>query len=89
MTTRALLSAGFEALDAPGQNEQAQTPRWKAFEERLSSKQPRIYLRNLPDFDDFETEERAMKMALASETSRQHSTSSGSGRTRPELLGWC
>jgi hypothetical protein len=54
----------IEALDATGQKEQAQTLRWKAFEERLSSKQLRIYLKNLPDFDDVEAEERAMKYAL-------------------------
>jgi hypothetical protein len=34
----------IEALDATGQKEQAQTLRWKAFEERLSSKPLRIYL---------------------------------------------
>ncbi len=54
----------IEALDATGQKEQAQTLRWKAFEERLSSKQLRVYLKNLTDFDDFEAKERAMKHAL-------------------------
>jgi hypothetical protein len=54
----------IEALDATGQKEQAQTLRWAAFEKRLSSKQLRAYLKNLPDFDDFEAEERAMKFAL-------------------------
>jgi uncharacterized protein DUF6880 len=54
----------IEALDATDQKGQAQTLRWKAFEERLSSKQLRVYLKNLPDFDDFEAEERAMKHAL-------------------------
>ena len=54
----------IEALDATGQKEQAQRLRWKAFEERLSSKQLHIYLKNLPDFDDFEAEEKAMKYAL-------------------------
>jgi hypothetical protein len=54
----------IEALDATGQKEQAQTLRWKAFENRLASKQLRVYLKNLPDFDDFEAEERAMKYAL-------------------------
>jgi hypothetical protein len=54
----------IEALDATGQKEQAQTLRWEAFEKHLSSKQLRAYLKKLPDFDDVEAEERAMKHAL-------------------------
>jgi hypothetical protein len=54
----------IEALDSTGQKKQAQTLRWAAFEKRLSSEQLRAYLKNLPDFDDFEAEERAMKYAL-------------------------
>jgi hypothetical protein len=42
----------IEALDATDQKAQAQTLRLKAFTERLSSKQLRRYLKNLPDFDD-------------------------------------
>jgi hypothetical protein len=54
----------IEALDATDQKAQAQTLRWKAFTDRLSSKQLRRYLKNLPDFDDLEVEERAMNHAL-------------------------
>jgi hypothetical protein len=54
----------IEALDATDQKGQAQTLRWKAFEQRLSSKQLRVYLKNLPDFEDVEAEERAMKHAF-------------------------
>ena len=54
----------IEALDASGQEEKAQTLRWAAFEERLSSAHLRAYLKKLPDFDDVETEERAMAHAL-------------------------
>ena len=54
----------IEALDAAGQEEQAQRLRWAAFEERLSSIQLRAYLKKLPDFDDVEAEERAMRHAL-------------------------
>jgi hypothetical protein len=38
--------------------------RWAAFEERLSADQLRVYLKRLPDFDDVEAEERAMRHAL-------------------------
>ena len=44
----------IEALDASGQEEKAQTLRWAAFEERLSSPHLRAYLKKLPDFDDVE-----------------------------------
>jgi hypothetical protein len=54
----------IEALDASGQEEKAQTLRWAAFEERLSSPHLRAYLKKLPDFDDVEAEERAMAQAL-------------------------
>jgi hypothetical protein len=54
----------IEALDAAGQKEQAQQLRWAAFEERLSAIQLRAYLKKLPDFEDVEAEERAMRHAL-------------------------
>ncbi len=54
----------IEALDATGQAEQAQRLRWAAFEERLSSTQLHAYLKKLPDFEDVEAEERAMRYAL-------------------------
>jgi hypothetical protein len=54
----------IEALEATGQEEQAQRLRWAAFEERLSSTQLRAYLKKLPDFEDVEAEERAMRHAL-------------------------
>lgn len=56
--------AYIEALDATGQPEQAQRLRWAAFEERLSSTQLRAYLKRLPDFEDVEAEDRAMRHAL-------------------------
>ena len=52
------------ALDATGQQEQAQKLRWAAFEERLSAERLRAFLDRLPDFDDVEAEERAMQHAL-------------------------
>lgn len=54
----------IEALEATDQREQAQRLRWAAFEERLSSTQLRAYLKRLPDFEDVEAEERAMRHAL-------------------------
>ena len=56
--------AYIEALDAMGQQEQAQRLRWAAFEERLSSTHLRAYLKRLPDFDDVEAEDRAKQHAL-------------------------
>jgi hypothetical protein len=58
----------IEALDATGQAEQAQRFRWAAFEDHLSSAQLRAYLKKLPDFEDVEAEERAMKYALGFES---------------------
>jgi hypothetical protein len=54
----------IEALEATGRQDEAQRLRWAAFEERLSADQLRAYLKRLPDFDDVEAEERAMKHAL-------------------------
>jgi hypothetical protein len=71
----ALLLAGYgadsawemsyiEALDATGQQQEAQRLRWAAFEERLSPMHLRAYLKRLPDFEDVEVEDRAIKHAL-------------------------
>lgn len=54
----------IEALEAAGQGDQAQQLRWAAFAERLSSTQLRAYLKKLPDFDDVEAAERALRHAL-------------------------
>ena len=54
----------IEALEATGKKDEAQRLRWTAFEERLSVEQLRAYLKRLPDFDDVDAEERAMKHAL-------------------------
>src|SRR4051812_10576464 len=54
----------IEALEATGERDEAQRLRWAAFEERLSADRLRAYLKGLPDFDDVEAEERAMKHAL-------------------------
>ncbi len=56
--------AYIEALDATGQQQEAQRLRWAAFEERLSSMHLRAYLKRLPDFEDVEAEDRAMQHAL-------------------------
>lgn len=57
-------AAYIEALEATGRQDEAQRLRWAAFEERLSADRLRAYLKRLPDFDDVEAEERAMKHAL-------------------------
>jgi hypothetical protein len=54
----------IEALEATEKKDEAQRLRWAAFEQRLSANQLRAYLKRLPDFEDVEAEERAMKHAL-------------------------
>ena len=50
----------IEALDALGRSEEAQQRRWNCFERYLSAPHLRAYLKRLPDFEDFEAEERAL-----------------------------
>jgi len=54
----------IEALEATGRKDEAQRLRWAAFEERLSADRLRAHLKRLPDFEDVEAEERAMRHAL-------------------------
>jgi hypothetical protein len=54
----------IEALEATGRQDEAQRLRWAAFVERLSADRLRAYLKRLPDFDDVEAEERAMRHAF-------------------------
>jgi hypothetical protein len=54
----------IDALDATGHGERAQQLRRAAFEERLSSENLRAYLKKLPDFEDVEAEDWAMRHAL-------------------------
>jgi hypothetical protein len=56
--------AHIDALDATGQQQEAQRLRWAAFEQRLSLTYLRAYLKRLPDFEDVEAEDRAMRHAL-------------------------
>jgi hypothetical protein len=54
----------IELLEATGKKDEAQRLRWAAFEERLSVNRLRAFLKRLPDFDEVEAEERAMKHAF-------------------------
>ena len=56
--------AYLDALDATGQRERAQLIRWDAFEQRLSVRRLRAYLKALPDFEDIAAEEKAVTHAL-------------------------
>jgi hypothetical protein len=58
----------LDALDATGQTERAQVIRWDAFEQRLSVRRLRAYLKALPDFEDIAAEERAVTHALRFES---------------------
>ncbi len=51
-------------LDATGDSSTAQALRWRCFEARLSAEILREYLKQLPDFEDIEAEDRAHAFAL-------------------------
>ena len=57
--------ARLDVLEALGRGDEAQAFRWACFERDLSVEHLRAYLKRLPDFDDFEAEERAMTHAMA------------------------
>ncbi|MGQ0483841.1 MAG: DUF6880 family protein [Hyphomicrobiales bacterium] len=54
----------LEVLEALGRTGEAQAFRWECFERALEPQHLRAYLKRLPDFDDIETEERALSYAL-------------------------
>ena len=54
----------IEVLEALGRGDEAQEFCWSCFERSLNGTHLRSYLKQLPDFDDMEAEERAMAHAL-------------------------
>lgn len=55
--------ARIDVLDALGRGDEAQAARLSCFERSLSARHLRAYLKQLPDFDDVEAEERALDHA--------------------------
>jgi hypothetical protein len=55
--------ARIEVLEALGRGDEAQAARWSCFERALSARHLRDYLKRLPDFDDFDAEQRALDLA--------------------------
>jgi hypothetical protein len=55
--------ARIDVLEALGRGDEAQSARWSCFERSLSARHLRDYLKKLPDFDDFEAEQRALGYA--------------------------
>ena len=55
--------ARIEVLEALGRADEARTARWSCFERSLSARHLRDYLKRLPDFDDFDAEQRALAHA--------------------------
>ncbi len=55
--------ARIDVLEALGRGGEAQAVRWSCFERALSARHLRDYLKRLPDFDDFEAEQRALGYA--------------------------
>lgn len=56
--------ARVDALDALGRGEEAQVFRWERFAATLQPTHLRAYLRKLPDFEDFDAEQRALAHAM-------------------------
>ncbi|WP_375383372.1 DUF6880 family protein [uncultured Sphingomonas sp.] len=56
--------ARLDTLEALGRADDAQAFRWERFEATLDATHLREHLRRLPDFDDFEAEQRALTYAL-------------------------
>jgi hypothetical protein len=55
--------ARIEVLEARDCNGEAQAARWSCFERALSARHLRDYLKRLPEFEDFEAEQRALDHA--------------------------
>ena len=55
--------ARIDVLEDLGRGSEAQAVRWSCFERALSARHLRDYLKRLPDFDDFEAEQRALGYA--------------------------
>lgn len=55
--------ARIDVLDALGRGSEAQAARWSCFERALSAPHLRDYLKRMPDFEDFEAEQRALDHA--------------------------
>ncbi len=55
--------ARIDVLEALGRGDEAQAARWSCFERSLSARHLRDYLKRLPDFDDFDAEQRALAYA--------------------------
>jgi hypothetical protein len=59
------------ALEALGRKDEAQAVRWRHFERFLSAQHLRAYLKRLPDFEDFEAEQKALDIAAAHKQAAQ------------------
>jgi hypothetical protein len=55
----------IDALKALGRKTEAQAERWRHFERTLSVAHLRAYLKRLPDFEDFDAEQKALNLAGA------------------------
>ncbi len=58
-------SARLAVLEALGRLDEAQAQRWQRFTSTLSVEDLRAYLKRLPDFEDFEAEEKALDHATS------------------------
>ena len=59
-----LVDLRLRALEGVGRKDEAQALRWSWFERTMSATHAREFVRQLPDFDGFEAEHRAVRTAL-------------------------
>jgi hypothetical protein len=67
----AVIDLRIAALAALGRKDEAQALRWGYFERALSADHLRAYLKGLPDFEDFEAEQKALAIAAGHEEAEQ------------------
>ena len=77
------------ALEALGRKDDAQAERWSSFTRSLRVDLLRHHLKRLPDFEDFEAEQRAMALAASTRIPIAPSLSSSTGPISRPPLSWC
>lgn len=77
------------ALDALGRKDEAQAVRWRHFERFLSAEHLRAYLKRLPDFEDFEAEQKALDVAAVHKQAARGLAFSSNGGRSTAPTAWC
>lgn len=75
-----------ECLEKLGKMDELKEHLWNAFQQNLSGRSLRRYLKLLPDFEDIDAEEKALGIAEARHSSRSTVASMGSGSSSPRRV---